>query len=115
LPVVKLVSRGAKSGLQRTHFLLCIRDQGQPDAFAVVASTWGKIRYPAWYFNLKSNPQAVCAIGRQAGEYVAHGATGEGYERFWVRAVSTYFGFPSYKQRAGGRPIPIMVMRPVRE
>jgi deazaflavin-dependent oxidoreductase (nitroreductase family) len=113
LPVVILVTRGAKSGLVRTHFLLCIRDQVEQNAFAVVASNWGQRHYPAWYFNLKANPHAICSIGGRAGEYVAHEAVGEEYERFWAHAVRTYIGYSLYKQRAGGRRIPIMVMTPV--
>lgn len=46
-------------------------------------------------------------------ELVDMEAAGEEYERFWQYAENTYIGFPLYKQRAGPRHIPIMVMTPV--
>ncbi len=114
LPVVILTTIGAKSGLRRTLPLLCIRDERDPNTFAVVASNWGQSRYPAWYFNLKANPGATCSIRGQVGEYVAHEADGEEYERFWQCARDTYIGFPLYEQRVGERHVPIMVMRPLK-
>jgi deazaflavin-dependent oxidoreductase (nitroreductase family) len=113
LPVVVLVTTGAKSGLSRENPLLYIRDESNPSTFAIVGSNWGQRRYPAWYFNLKANPHAVCSIRGKTGEYLAHEAVGDEYERFWQRATNTYIGFPLYKQRASGRRIPIMVMTPL--
>ena len=113
LPVVMLTTTGAKSGLPRTVPLLCIRHKQTPDTFALIASNWGQKHYPAWYFNLKANPRATCAIAKQIGEYTAHEAKGEEYEQFWQRAMETYIGFPYYKQRVGKRHIPIMVMIPI--
>jgi len=115
LPVVILTSVGAKSKLPRTLPVLCIRDERTPDTFAIVASNWGQRHYPAWYFNLKANPRATCSIRGQAGEYVAHEASGEEYEELWRCAMDTYVGFPLYKQRAAERRIPIMVMTPVKQ
>jgi deazaflavin-dependent oxidoreductase (nitroreductase family) len=112
LPVVLLTTSGAKTGLPRTLPLLCIRDERNPDRFALVASNWGQHHYPAWYHNLKANPRAIGSIRGQTGAYVAHEASGEEYERFWQCAANTYGGYPLYKQRVGGRRIPIMIMTP---
>ena len=114
LPVVILTTTGAKSGLPRTLPLLCIRDEQDPTTFALIASNWGQAHYPAWYFNLKAKPHATCSIRDQIGEYMAHEASGEEYERFWQYAGNTYIGYPLYKQRVGKRRIPIMVMTPLR-
>ena len=114
LPVAVLTTTGAKSGLPRTLPLLCIRDEQDPPTFALIASNWGQAHYPAWYFNLKANPHATCSIGGQGGDYVAHEACDEEYERFWQYAENTYLGYLAYKQRVGKRRIPIMVMTPVR-
>jgi len=115
LPVVILTTVGAKSKLPRTLPLLCIRDERSPDTFAIVASNWGQHHYPAWYYNLKANPRATCSVRGQAGEYVAHEAAGEEYEKFWDCAEDTHVGYPLYKQRATHRRIPIMVMTPVKQ
>ena len=101
---------GAKSGLLRTVPLLCIRDENDSTSFALIATNWGQKSYPAWYYNLKANPEAVCSIAGKANKYLAHEAQGEEYERFWQYASNTYFGYPLYKQRIAGRRIPIMVM-----
>lgn len=110
LPVVIVTTTGAKSGLARTVPLLCIRDEDNPANFAIIATNWGQKRYPAWYFNLKANPQATCSIAGKVATYLAHEAADEEYTRFWDYAVHTYRGYPLYKQRIHGRKIPIMVM-----
>lgn len=113
LPTVVLSTTGAKSGRPRSVPLLYIQDPQDPDRFALIASNWGQRHYPAWYFNLRANPQAVCTIDGQSASYVAHEATGEEYERFWKGAARTYTGYLLYKQRiASGRRIPVMVMTP---
>jgi deazaflavin-dependent oxidoreductase (nitroreductase family) len=112
LPVLTLTTTGARSGLARTLPLVYIRDAREPGTFALIASNWGQRRYPAWYFNLKAHPQATCTIDGQSAACVAHEASGEEYERFWQYAVQTYRGYPLYRQRIGGRRIPIMVLTP---
>jgi deazaflavin-dependent oxidoreductase (nitroreductase family) len=114
LPVVILTSTGAKSGRPRTVPLLCIRDDAEPGKMAIVASNWGQHHHPAWYYNLKANPQATCAIKGQMGNYMSHEAEGDEYDKFWQLAMDTYIGFPLYQKRAGSRHIPIMVMTPVK-
>jgi deazaflavin-dependent oxidoreductase (nitroreductase family) len=112
VPVVVLTTTGARSGLPRTLPLLCIRATGNSDQLAVIASNWGQRHHPSWYFNLKAEPRATCSIGGKAGTYLAHEARGEEYEKIWQCAVETYLGYSLYKQRAGKRHIPIMVLTP---
>ena len=112
LPVAMVTTTGAKSGLPRTLPLVYIRDDRKPGVFALVASNFGKKHNPAWYYNLKANPRAACEIGGAAKEYTAREARGEEYDRFWSCAVDTYFGYALYRERAGKRHIPIMVMEP---
>ncbi len=113
LPVVDVTAIGARSGRPRTVPLVSIRDQVNPDRFALIASNFGQAHNPSWYYNLKANPVAECAWGDRVAEYLAREATGEEYERFWQAAVDTYRGFALYKQRAAHRRIPILVMEPV--
>ena len=113
LPVVLLTTVGRKSGRRRTVPLLGVRDPDNPGRLAVVASNWGQRRNPGWYYNLKAHPQAVCIVDGRTGEYVAHEAEGEAYERFWRLAEAAYPGFPRYKERAADRHIPIMVLEPM--
>lgn len=112
LPVVILTCTGAKSGLTRTLPLLYFNDPQEPEAIAIIASNWGQSHYPAWYFNLKANPHAVCSVRGRSREYIAHEASGEEYERVWRTALVIYPGYTAYRQRAGTRHIPIIVMSP---
>ena len=112
IPVVVLTTTGAKSGLPHTTPILSLRDEFAPGTFAIVASNFGNTHHPAWYYNLKANPCVVCKVDGKVGEYFARQARGEDYDRLWKRAEETYFGFSLYKQRAGGRQIPIFVMSP---
>ena len=114
VPVMMVTTTGARSGRPRTAPLLCIWDKSHPKRFALIASNWGQPHIPAWYFNLKANPQAMCAIDGRSGMYAAHEATEEEYGRFWGYATETYGGYVLYRQRAGRR-IPIMVMEPARQ
>ena len=113
IPVVVLANKGAKSGLIRTIPLLCIIDEEQPSTLALVASNFGQLHNPAWYYNLKANPEATCTLDGISRSYIAREAKGEEYEKFWNCALDVYIGFPSYKLRAGDRHIPIMLMEPV--
>lgn len=112
VPIVTVVSVGAKSGLPRTTPLLPIQVDSSGE-FALIASNWGRNHHPAWYYNLKANPQASCTIRGVTTACVAHEATGEEYDRFWAAAVDTAFAYTQYKKRISGRHIPIMVMRPI--
>ncbi len=104
LPVIFVTTVGAKSGTRRTVPLLAIRDERDPNTFAIIASNWGKPSYPAWYLNLKASPRATCSISGRTGRYVAREASGQEYERFWRRAADTYIGYPLYQERGRGRP-----------
>jgi deazaflavin-dependent oxidoreductase (nitroreductase family) len=110
VPIVKITTKGARSGEMRTHFLLCLPDQYDSNQFSVIASNFGQKNNPAWYYNLKANPHAVCSIRGRTEEYAAYEASDEEYERIWKHAEKAYLGFSSYKQRAVNRRIPIMVL-----
>ncbi len=112
-PEVLVTTRGARSGQPRSIMLLCIRDEADPNVFALIASNWGRPHNPAWYYNLKAYPRATCSIpGQPAREYAAHEANGGEYDEFRKLAARTYLGFPLYWARAAGRHIPIIVMTP---
>ncbi len=114
LPIVMVTLRGAKTGKMRTIPLVYVRAEGETEQFAVVASNWGRVPYPAWCFNLNANPQVECTIDGVAGRYIAHEAREDEYERYRDAALNTYIGFPKYyEQLADHRSIPIHVMRPI--
>jgi deazaflavin-dependent oxidoreductase (nitroreductase family) len=109
LPVIELTTVGAKTGKSRT---LPLAGYPDGDKFVLIASNFGRERNPAWYYNLKANPECVVKKKEQVGTYIARETEGEERERYWNLAVFYYIGFEAYKQRVSHRVIPIMVLEP---
>ncbi len=110
VPVVMLTTTGAKSGLPRTVPLLAFPDG---DKIALIASSFGNTKHPAWYLNLRANPRATLAFhGEPARPYIAREASGVEREAYWQRAARAYPGYNAYKERTGGREIPVVVLEP---
>jgi deazaflavin-dependent oxidoreductase (nitroreductase family) len=109
LPVVTLTTTGAKSGKPRSVPLVGMEDG---DKLVLIASWYGRPQHPAWYHNLRRNPEVVVALRGTMGTYIAGEVTGEARAEYWRRAVALYRGFAAYQQRAGGRIIPIVVLTP---
>ena len=85
LPVVMLTTIGARSSKPRTMPVLGLPT---PDGLAVIASNYGQKHHPAWYFNLRANPEGEVEVegtkrrfrdrggGRPAGSDLAGGPQG---------------------------------------
>jgi deazaflavin-dependent oxidoreductase (nitroreductase family) len=108
-PVVELTTIGAKSGLIRRTALVGIPDG---ENIILIASNFGKSKHPAWYHNLVANPQAKLTFNGQTRTYTARLADSEERKCYWRLAEQVYLGFPLYKERAGDRRIPILVLSP---
>ena len=108
LPVVALTTTGAKTGRQRTVPVVGIRDG---EAWILVASNWGRDRHPAWYHNLRANPEVTLTVEGEPERYVARPVTGDEREAYWNRVSEAYVGFDLYRRRAD-REIPVVVLRP---
>jgi len=106
-----LESVGAKSGQRRRIPLLYIRDGNN---VVLIASKGGSTRHPAWYHNVKANPQVrFVGPGGITGDYVAREAEGDERSRLWNDAVDYYDGYATYQGRTDGRRIPVIVLEPV--
>lgn len=108
-PVVMLTTTGARSGEKRTVPVL-----GLPagDRVAVIASNFGQRHHPAWYFNLRANPEAEVSFGAEKRRVVAREAEGGERERLWRLGLGIYPGWIGYEKRAGERRIPVIVLLP---
>lgn len=109
IPVVTVTTTGAKSGLPRTVPLVAFADG---ERIILIASNWGQKHHPAWYLNLRADPRATVAVDGRQGSYIAREAGDDEREKYWEMAYSLYFGFRLYRQRAGDRKIPIMILEP---
>jgi deazaflavin-dependent oxidoreductase (nitroreductase family) len=97
---------GAKSGTRRTSPLTYTRDG---DDLVLVASKGGYPKHPAWFHNLRANPDTVVQVGRERREVHARVATAEERERLWPKVVKTYGGYADYQKRTD-REIPLVIL-----
>ena len=108
LPVVTLITTGAKSGQSRKVLLA-----GYPDGddIFLVASSFGSLNYPAWYHNLCAHPQVQVNTNGKTRTYEAQVVKRGDRERYWQQALDYYPGYRAYEQRSGGREIPIVLLK----
>ena len=106
LPTLLLTTMGRKSGQPRSAPLLYLR---YGDDWAVVGTNFGGTSHPAWYFNLKANPQAELLVEGEQVTVSARDALQDERADLWSRAVQLYPGYETYKSRVGDRQVPIVV------
>lgn len=105
-PMLLLEHVGAKSGTRRTSPLAYVSDG---DDVILVASKGGYPKHPAWFHNLKANPETTVQIGRERRAVRARVATAAEHERLWPKAVATYSGYADYQKRTQ-RQIPLVIL-----
>ena len=103
-PIGIVSNIGARSGLKRETPLLCTPDG---DNWLIVASKAGAEKHPAWYYNLKANPEVTLFLRRKTYPCIAEEVTGEERADAWAKVVDFYRGYGIYQERAGEREIPI--------
>jgi deazaflavin-dependent oxidoreductase (nitroreductase family) len=108
VPVVLLESVGRKSGKRRTHPLLCGEDG---DNLVVIASKGGVDRHPAWYLNMKANPETNAWWKGEERRVRAREASGAERERLWAMMAGLYPDYENYQRRTD-RQIPVVVLEP---
>ena len=108
-PVVLLHVRGAKSGVERTTPLLATK---QGDLVVLIASKAGAVKHPAWFHNVKANPDVELTVEGRRRPMRARIAAGEEREQLWAMACDNYSGYTTYQRRAGGRIIPVVALTP---
>jgi deazaflavin-dependent oxidoreductase (nitroreductase family) len=110
IPVISLTTTGARTGAARTMPVLAVPDGAK---LVVIASSWGRKKHPAWYYNLRAHPRAAVRMRGSTAEYSAREADGEEREMYWRRALDIYPGFASYERTASNRRIGVFVLEPV--
>jgi len=107
LPMCLLTTVGRKSGLPRTLPLACFPDG---DDIIVVASNGGQSHDPAWWLNLKEQPEAEVQLGREHRQMTASRATPEEHARLWPWLMERNPAYARYRKRTR-REIPIVILR----
>jgi deazaflavin-dependent oxidoreductase (nitroreductase family) len=111
IPIVIMTVRGARSGIERTVPLLYFNDG---DDVILIASSYGRPKFPSWYYNIKANPDVRLEVRGRSAPYHAVEVEGPERDRLFELAKNVYPGFNAYEQRTAGiRRIPVMRLSPV--
>jgi deazaflavin-dependent oxidoreductase (nitroreductase family) len=110
MPVLELTTTGRKSGQRRSVMLTSPVQQG--DAIVIVASRGGDDRHPAWFLNLRDNPDVEVAFaGKPKQSMRARIATPEERAALWPQVTARYRGYGNYQTRTD-REIPLVLLEP---
>lgn len=104
--ILLLTTRGRRTGTERTTPLI-FRPHG--DAYTVVASKGGTDEPPAWYVNLKADPDVQVQIRGDVFRARARDATPEEQPEMWRRMAEVWPDYDAY-QRNTERKIPVVVL-----
>jgi deazaflavin-dependent oxidoreductase (nitroreductase family) len=107
-PIMLLNTVGRKTGRKRTSPLLYVMDG---EDFVIIASKGGAPTHPAWYLNLKANPDATVEVGDRKVRVRAEEVDSEEKVRLWQKMVEMYPTYDDY-QRKTKREIPLLILRP---
>jgi deazaflavin-dependent oxidoreductase (nitroreductase family) len=107
-PSALVTTTGRKSGRSRTTPTLYLRDG---DRVILPASFGGRDANPAWYRNLKSNPEVHVQIRGEHLDLVARDATDAERKRLWPKLIDMYPPYRGYRD-AADRVIPLVVCEP---
>jgi deazaflavin-dependent oxidoreductase (nitroreductase family) len=108
-PILLLNTVGRKSSKKRTSPHLYVMDG---EDFVIIASKGGAPAHPAWYLNLKANPDATVEIGDREVRVRAEEADPEEKARLWQKMVEMYPAYEDYQKKTE-REIPLLVLHPV--
>jgi deazaflavin-dependent oxidoreductase (nitroreductase family) len=108
LPTALLETRGARTGALRRNVVIYFHDG---DRVTVVASKLGLPEHPAWFHNVRANPDVVFGGEPFRAQVVEDEAE---RARLWSLADRVFPGYAAYRARAAGagRTIPIVQLVP---
>lgn len=104
--ILVLFTRGRKSGVQRSHALI-FRRHG--DDYIVVASKGGADAPPAWFVNLRANPDVEVQVKGDRFRARARVATPEEKPARWASMVEAWPDYDRYQEKTS-REIPVVVL-----
>jgi deazaflavin-dependent oxidoreductase (nitroreductase family) len=105
-PVLIITTTGAKSGQPRETPLVYGEDG---DHLFIIASKGGAPSHPAWFHNLKANPEVTIEVGADKYRAKARQATGGERDRLYSKQAERMPAFADYEQKTT-RQIPVVVL-----
>lgn len=110
MPVLELTTVGRKSG--KPHSVMLTSPVQQDESLVVVASRGGDDRHPAWFLNLRDNPDVeVRLTGTPKQPMRARVADADERARLWPQVTTRYRGYASYQSKTD-REIPLVLLEP---
>ena len=106
-PMILITHTGAKSGVERTSPLVYSKDGSD---IVIIASMGGAPTSPAWFHNIKANPQVGVEIGTES--YTASAAIlteGPERQRLFDQQAELMPNFKEYQEKTD-RVIPVVVL-----
>ncbi|MDQ6840758.1 MAG: nitroreductase family deazaflavin-dependent oxidoreductase [Actinomycetota bacterium] len=110
MPVIRLTTTGRKSGQRRSVMLTSPLQEGS--TIVVVASRGGDDHHPAWFLNLRDDPDVEVVVqGGPAQRMHAHIATDEQRSRLWPPLIAAHKNYAGYQDKTS-REIPLVMLEP---
>ena len=108
LPTALLETRGAKSGALRRNAVIYFPDA---DQVMIIASKAGAERHPAWFHNLRANPDVTFGGIPMHATVISDQAE---CDRIWTLADRVFAPYATYRREAAkvNRTIPIIQLTP---
>jgi deazaflavin-dependent oxidoreductase (nitroreductase family) len=111
MPVLELTTTGRKSG--RRHSVMLTSPVQEGTTLVVVASRGGGDRSPAWFLNLRDNPEVEVTLKGAATQRMrARIATPAERARLWPLVVADHHNYAGYQTKTS-RQIPLVLLEPV--
>jgi deazaflavin-dependent oxidoreductase (nitroreductase family) len=110
MQVLELTTTGRKSGQPRSVMLTSPLQEGS--TIVVVASRGGDDQHPAWFLNLRDNPDVTVTMEGRRRPMRATVATAEEKAALWPSIVAAYPNYDAYRRKTD-RDIPVVVLKPV--
>ncbi|WP_067465176.1 nitroreductase/quinone reductase family protein [Nocardia amamiensis] len=110
MPSLELTTIGRKSG--RPHAVMLTAPIVDGDTYVLVASRGGDPVHPAWFLNLRDNPDVVVSV--RSGPQVpmtARVATAEERAVLWPKVVDAFSTYGDYQKKTT-REIPLILVAP---
>jgi deazaflavin-dependent oxidoreductase (nitroreductase family) len=108
IPTALLETRGARSGKRRRNAVIYFHDG---ERVTIVASKLGLPSHPAWFHNLRANPEVTLGGVPMRASVVEDEAE---RRRLWTLADQVFAPYAAYRREAAGanREIPIVQLSP---
>ncbi|MFE3058542.1 nitroreductase/quinone reductase family protein [Nocardia sp. NPDC059239] len=104
--LVLITTTGAKSGRAITNPLVYVPDS---ERIVLIASNGGADKHPAWYHNLRANPQLTVEVGDEKYTGKAEFVTGPEADELYDRMIELMPVFAEYRVKTT-RKIPVIAV-----